>query len=208
MDAMMTATLDVNEIASTLSTWDARQVERFAENLPFLGQGCRSTFALNDDYVLKIAPEGRMSGSYGCQCFDDVYLCEDCETSEQRMYCYDPHNMDEIECNCERQESDYWYGQNVAEAAMWQELKDDEHARKFFVPVIASDPNGKWLIAERVTGVSWTEYRDRPDEFVDAVYSLGICDLKADNVGKRADGSWVVLDYGINRIWEEENGSY
>ncbi len=206
MDAM--TTMDVNEIASTLSTWDAYQIDRYAEALPFLGQGCRTTVALNDDYVLKIAPDGNMSGRNNCQCFDDAYLCEECETSEQRRYCYDPHDMDEIECRCEPETSDYWYGQNIAEATMWKQIKDDKNARKYFVPVVASDPDGKWLIAERVTGLEYREYNNIPDEFFDAVKEYGIKDIKPDNLGKRADGSFVVLDYGISSVWEELNNTF
>jgi hypothetical protein len=203
---MQTDSMSVDEIVSVLSTWDAEQVERFAESLPYLGEGCRTAVALNDDYVLKIAPDGYVGSRDECTCYD--YICDGHDNSAERDGCYEYHDADEIMCECETEEDDYWRGQNLAEAQMWNQIRNDAEAQRLFVSVIASDPDGKWLIAERVTQVDWSEFQDAPAAFLEDVQAYGIKDVKSENVGRRKDGSWVMLDYGISTVWEESNGTF
>ena len=57
---------------------------------------------------------------------------------------------------------------NLYEAAAWQEAGPE--TRKLLVPVVAVDPEGHWLIMERVTPTSWCEFEDP--------YPPGMLDLK------------------------------
>ena len=91
----------------------------------------------------------------------------------------------------------YTTGQNIREAATWDRLKDTEYGRHL-APVLAFDPEGKWLIMQRVITLSESEEVDR--EWCAFMRDAGVGDLGHRNVGRSPDdGRFVVLDYGLGR---------
>ena len=86
-------------------------------------------------------------------------------------------------------------GQNLAEATMWQAVKDTPNAR-YFVPVLDYAEDGSWLKMPRVKVLSPTEGR-RVRAFMSVLQSHGIQedDDQTDNCGEYNNRT-VLLDYG------------
>lgn len=105
---------------------------------------------------------------------------------------------------------------NESEYHFWQKIKDTEDA-KFFAEIVdfASFPDDDgnfltygWLIMERVVhtlideyskqGMSYAKMCEQPEmrEVRKIERRLNMSDLHPGNVGRRDDGSWVIIDYG------------
>jgi len=88
--------------------------------------------------------------------------------------------------------SSYGREANQNEARAWREASPA--IRKHLVPVVAADPEGRWLIMERVKPMRANQYAAK--EAMEALRGCGFLDLSRPNFS--ADGR--VLDYG-NHIW-------
>lgn len=85
--------------------------------------------------------------------------------------------------------------QNILEAQRWVAYRDTELGQ-YLAPVEAASPDGSWLIMRRVVPLTRREkvpYRLRM--LLDA--HGGFTDIRPDNCGKLADGTIVLLDYGM-----------
>lgn len=81
---------------------------------------------------------------------------------------------------------------NFQEFSLWESVKDTDDSQ-FFTAIYAHAADWSWIAAERVTvgygEGDWFGFRAAMDRY-------GIGDLWERNVGHRADGSHVALDYG------------
>lgn len=93
-------------------------------------------------------------------------------------------------------------GQNLAEAARWQSVKDTPLAR-FFVPVLDYAADGSWLIMDRAQPLMPHEY-PRLRAFVEMVAEYGIReeDPQTDNTGTY-QGRTAFLDYGFDKAYRD-----
>jgi hypothetical protein len=79
---------------------------------------------------------------------------------------------------------------NLDEAAFWEEA--GPQTKKILVPVVEFDPEGHWLVMERVTPMPW-EPEDSPTlrDLFQRAKSVGLYDVHADNVS----ADLRILDY-------------
>lgn len=115
----------------------------------------------------------------------DVYLLEEDKVIKVGEWEYD----------------NFWTnGQNKREAETWEKYKGTEYER-YLVPVLAYDPEGRWLIQQKVTPLRKND--PEPDDgWYDFLEQIGIDDLGYRNVG-RWEGRYVALDYGMDSSSEE-----
>lgn len=99
-----------------------------------------------------------------------------------------------------------WFGDNSTEAKLWFSL--DESDRKHFAEVYAHSPSYKWIIAERAyctlenceCSSHQKDYEDSLDATIDVGQDHNVSDLHYGNVGHRADGSYLLIDYAANGL--------
>lgn len=79
------------------------------------------------------------------------------------------------------------------EVGVWKKAGGTDDA-KFFAKIFAADPDFTWVIAEKVDRIGWPKADDhRVLERV--AHKYGVSDIHGANVGVRADGSPVLVDY-------------
>lgn len=100
-------------------------------------------------------------------------------------------------------------GDCSTEVSAWNQIAIDD--RKHFATVYAADPDGKWLIMEKVAG-TWDRLRydsetdrDSYDEAIACAESYGIGDLHGGNIGVRYNGTVCIIDYAFT---DEREGDY
>ena len=197
---------NIDAVISRLSSSNGHALTDYIENtMQFLASSCRTVMLIGTDYVCKIPTEP--FDQPRCDCFDNICVCDMPEECDQ------PHEEWEVDCECNSDEDDaYQTGQNRAEAAFWNLHKDDAQVAKHLVPVIASDPDGRWLIAKKV--IPWRQAQrivKVTDETLYAFYvtmqEIGIYDMHERNMGYDPDTQCIVaLDYGISSEWEDITG--
>lgn len=189
------------EMVTKISEMTHAEFVDFVYTLQPLATSCREVYILSDTLVLKIAPfrftEGEEYGEPDCACD----LCADGDA------CEDPDCDYEHSCGCEEEQSSYFLGQNIAEAAFWRRYENDPKTRKLLARVYGASENGRWLVMERVNPIhSRYVSVDSKSQLLRKLYDIGIYDMSERNMGVRDNGQLVALDYGISEDWEEITG--
>ena len=96
-------------------------------------------------------------------------------------------------------------GQNRIEAASWERVKHLPDVTHYLQPVVASAPDGSWLLMEKVTTDTLPKdfYSKRVPELTQWAKQNGLGamtrDIHSANVGINPHGETVVIDYGFNQ---------
>jgi hypothetical protein len=171
--------IDVGALAAQLRGMNERQIRAFVQNLPSAQGVMRSREVyFYDNVVLKLAPDPNGR----CVCEDE---------------CFCPYGPEAKRSDGE--------GQNEAEAALWRNIADKW--RPYFAEVYDADPDGLWLIQEKV--VPLMGWHQLPLILWDVKWACGIGDFARRNCGWRLVGDdWqpVIFDYGISTLWQEITG--
>lgn len=123
--------------------------------------------------------------------FTDAYVSEltdrdpDDEGTSRYVWVFDDFVI-------KRAQSEFDRACNIVEERLWRHWRNSEN-RRLLARVIACADDGDWLVMERLE-VDVTE--SECNALDNQLFQLGLSDIWYANLGRRNDGSVVVLDYG------------